>query len=180
MQQTSPTQPSPRPIQFALKQGLILGLYMILNLSWVLLNRNIISVVFMVLMFLFYPVLIYLLVCKYRDTELQGSISFSRAARYTILLVFFATIIYAGGQMVIYRILFQDDTFIRSLEAAYDSFGQLAEQTKSGQDRERIEALLESIRSITPFRLMLAMCNWSLFFGLIFSVVVGLLARKNK
>lgn len=82
--------------------------------------------------------------------------------------------------MVIYHFLFQNDTFIRSLEAAYDSFGQLAEEAKSGADRERIEALLESIRTITPFRLMLAMCNWSLFFGLVYSVVVGLLVKKSK
>lgn len=159
------------PIQNAMRQGLYLGLYLVLAIAMILSQG--VGRIIMLAMFLFYPALIYIMVAKYRDRVLGGKISFSKGVSYTLMLVMFATIIFAGGQYLIYSFLFKQPWFISLLEQSYSLLEELL------VNNENKEAILYQFSQISPFKMMLGMCNWSILFGLLFSLIIGLLVKKQ-
>lgn len=113
----------------------------------------------------------------FRDNVLEERISFRRALCYSCYVFFYASIIFALGQ-IIYLKYIDDGTFINYLNGGIETFKALAPNNKSLI--KDMESTRDAIQLMGPANIALMLFMNNLFLGAFLSPVIALFCKHNK
>lgn len=109
----------------------------------------------------------------WRDQHLGGSISYSQALGYGVLVMFFASILF-GFYNIIYINYLDPESIQRSMDFLEETY------YAQGRSEEQIEMLLEVASGMqTPFIQAISTIFGTTFLGLLISLIVALFIRKD-
>ena len=115
---------------------------------------------------------------KFRDSVLDGKISFGRAYGYSILTYLYAALLFALAQYVYFQFL--DNGFLVSQYSLQASSPQVQEMMKLyGLTEQDIRFALENIAALRPIDIALQFFSTNLMLGVFVSLPVALVMRKS-
>ena len=117
---------------------------------------------------------------KFRDRILGGRISFGKATLYSIMTYFYATILMAVGQYVYFQ--FIDQGYMVNQTIAMLSMPETAKVVTEvyGMDPKQMIAILQAtMGTIRPIEIAFQFLTLNVILGIIISVPVGALMRKQ-
>ncbi len=111
---------------------------------------------------------------KFRDDELGGNISYSKALGFGVLISLFSAIIYG----------FYFYILISFIDPAYmDSLFSIIEETylESGMSEDQVEAAMGMVKKLqSPLFMLLSSIFGSVFMGTIFALITSIFLKKEK
>ena len=118
---------------------------------------------------------------KFRDEVLGGSITFSCATLYTILIFFYASLLMAVAQYVYFQ--FIDQGYLMNQYISTLSQPEYAKVVKEvyGMDAKQIITLLQTtISTLRPIEIAFQFLTLNIILGIFLSIPIGALARRIK
>ena len=154
--------------QTAMYFGTLMGLFWIIKFTFLPLGFTIplLQLLFVLLTF-FVPILGYLYARKFRNRYCGGSITFSRAFAFTVLMYLFAALLAAVAHYIYFRYIdngFLIDSYIGQLEESIDQF---------------IEGF-SLISSLSPIQLTFQLISQNFMYGVLLALPTALLVMRRK
>ncbi len=165
--------------QTAMYFGTFMGLFWIIKFTFLPLGFTIPLLQFLfVLLTCFVPILGYLYTRKFRDRYSGGSITFSRAFAFTVLMYFFAALLAAVAHYIYFRFL--DNGFL-----AESYIGQLEAMKPAATEelKESIDQFIEGfslISSLSPIQLTFQLISQNFMYGVLLALPTSLLVMRKK
>lgn len=163
--------------KYAMYFGTYMGVYWILKFVLFPLGFGIpfLSLLFIILT-LAVPFIGFHYAKTYRDRVCGGSISFSHAAFFTLLMYMFASLLVAVAHYVYFQ--FIDHGFI--LKSYSELWKELIAQSPGLiENREVIEEAILSAQSLTPIHITLQLFSWDIIWAGILAIPTGLMVMKK-
>lgn len=165
--------------QTAMYFGTLMGLFWIIKFTFLPLGFTIplLQLLFMLLTF-FVPILGYLYARKFRNRYCGGSITFSRAFAFTVLMYLFAALLAAVAHYIYFRYIdngFLIDSYIGQLEAM--------KPTATEELKESIDQFIEGfslISSLSPIQLTFQLISQNFMYGVLLALPTALLVMRRK
>lgn len=165
--------------QTAMYFGTLMGLFWIIKFTFLPLGFTIplLQLLFVLLTF-FVPILGYLYARKFRNRYCGGSITFSRAFAFTILMYLFAALLAAVAHYIYFRYIdngFLIDSYIGQLEAM--------KPTATEELKESIDQFIEGfslISSLSPIQLTFQLISQNFLYGTLLALPTALLVMRRK
>lgn len=155
----------------AMTYGLAMGIYWVAKyIIFIFSTKNPSLNVIYWLLTLAVPFIAYYLTKRYKD-DIGGNISFFHAWRFGTMLYFFAAIIVSLEHFVFYQ-------FIASPDFVANAMSQVSEMLKESTVNTEIIDSLTKVR-ISPIQMAIQGIFNNVFYGIIFSIPVAALVRKN-
>lgn len=153
--------------------GLVMGIYWVVKYIFNMFSPYYPSLIVVYWgMSLLVPYIGYVLTKRYRD-DLGGSISFSQAWRFGVLLYFFAALIVSVMHYIFYRFVAPPDYMTNAVSQTIESLKQMQVESQVIQSIETL--------NFSPIHLALQGILNNILYGIIFSIpVAGLLCRKKS
>ena len=126
----------------------------------------------------FVPILGYLYARKFRNRYCGGSITFSRAFAFTVLMYLFAALLAAVAHYIYFRYIdngFLIDSYIGQLEAM--------KPTATEELKESIDQFIEGfslISSLSPIQLTFQLISQNFLYGTLLALPTALLVMRRK
>lgn len=117
---------------------------------------------------------------RFRDTILDGYISYRRALAYSIMTYLYASLLFAGIQFIYFQFIDGGSFINMQLEAIKDPQAQKMMQSVYGLTPQDIEFAVENLRALTPIRIAMQFFTTNVLMGLIVSVPVALIMQRRK
>ncbi len=157
----------------AMSYGLVMGIYWVVKYIFNMFSPYYPSLIVVYWgMSLLVPYIGYVLTKRYRD-DLGGSISFSQAWRFGVLLYFFAALIVSVMHYIFYRFVAPPDYMANAVSQTIESLKQMQVENQVIQSIETL--------NFSPIHLALQGILNNILYGIIFSIpVAGLLCRKKS
>lgn len=157
----------------AMSYGLVMGIYWVVKYIFNMFSPYYPSLIVVYWgMSLLVPYIGYVLTKRYRD-DLGGSISFSQAWRFGVLLYFFAALIVSVMHYIFYRFVAPPDYMANAVSQTIESLKQMQVESQVIQSIETL--------NFSPIHLALQGILNNILYGIIFSIpVAGLLCRKKS
>ena len=165
--------------QTAMYFGTLMGLFWIIKFTFLPLGFTIplLQLLFVLLTF-FVPILGYLYARKFRNRYCGGSITFSRAFAFTVLMYLFAALLAAVAHYIYFRYIdngFLIDSYIGQLEAMKPT---ATEELKESSD-QFIEGF-SLITSLSPIQLTFQLISQNFLYGTLLALPTALLVMRRK
>ena len=165
--------------QTAMYFGTLMGLFWIIKFTFLPLGFTIplLQLLFVLLTF-FVPILGYLYARKFRNRYCGGSITFSRAFAFTVLMYLFAALLAAVAHYIYFRYIdngFLIDSYIGQLEAMKPT---ATEELKESND-QFIEGF-SLISSLSPIQLTFQLISQNFMYGVLLALPTALLVMRRK
>lgn len=165
--------------QTAMYFGTLMGLFWIIKFAFLPLGFTIplLQLLFVLLTF-FVPILGYLYARKFRNRYCGGSITFSRAFAFTVLMYLFAALLAAVAHYIYFRYIdngFLIDSYIGQLEAM--------KPTATEELKESIDQFIEGfslISSLSPIQLTFQLISQNFMYGVLLALPTALLVMRRK
>lgn len=165
--------------QTAMYFGSLMGLFWIIKFTFLPLGFTIplLQLLFVLLTF-FVPILGYLYARKFRNRYCGGSITFSRAFAFTVLMYLFAALLAAVAHYIYFRYIdngFLIDSYIGQLEAM--------KPTATEELKESIDQFIEGfslISSLSPIQLTFQLISQNFLYGTLLALPTALLVMRRK
>lgn len=165
--------------QTAMYFGTLMGLFWIIKFTFLPLGFTIplLQLLFVLLTF-FVPILGYLYARKFRNRYCGGSITFSRAFAFTVLMYLFAALLAAVAHYIYFRYIdngFLIDSYIGQLEAM--------KPTATEELKESIDQFIEGfslISSLSPLQLTFQLISQNFLYGTLLALPTALLVMRRK
>ncbi|WP_455995561.1 DUF4199 domain-containing protein [Phocaeicola barnesiae] len=165
--------------QTAMYFGTLMGLFWIIKFTFLPLGFTIplLQLLFVLLTF-FVPILGYLYARKFRNRYCGGSITFSRAFAFTVLMYLFAALLAAVAHYIYFRYIdngFLIDSYIGQLEAM--------KPAATEELRESIDQFIEGfslISSLSPIQLTFQLISQNFLYGTLLALPTALLVMRRK
>lgn len=165
--------------QTAMYFGTLMGLFWIIKFTFLPLGFTIplLQLLFVLLTF-FVPILGYLYARKFRNRYCGGSITFSRAFAFTVLMYLFAALLAAVAHYIYFRYIdngFLIDSYIGQLEAM--------KPTATEELKESIDQFIEGfslISSLSPIQLTFQLISQNFLYGTLLALPTALLVMRRK
>lgn len=165
--------------QTAMYFGTLMGLFWIIKFTFLPLGFTIplLQLLFVLLTF-FVPILGYLYARKFRNRYCGGSITFSRAFAFTVLMYLFAALLAAVAHYIYFRYIdngFLIDSYIGQLEAM--------KPTVTEELKESIDQFIEGfslISSLSPIQLTFQLISQNFLYGTLLALPTALLVMRRK
>lgn len=165
--------------QTAMYFGTLMGLFWIIKFTFLPLGFTIplLQLLFVLLTF-FVPILGYLYARKFRNRYCGGSITFSRAFAFTVLMYLFAALLAAVAHYTYFRYIdngFLIDSYIGQLEAM--------KPTATEELKESIDQFIEGfslISSLSPIQLTFQLISQNFMYGVLLALPTALLVMRRK
>lgn len=165
--------------QTAMYFGTLMGLFWIIKFTFLPLGFTIplLQLLFVLLTF-FVPILGYLYARKFRNRYCGGSITFSRAFAFTVLMYLFAALLAAVAHYIYFRYIdngFLIDSYIGQLEAM--------KPTATEELKESIDQFIEGfslISSLSPIQLTFQLISQNFMYGILLALPTALLVMRRK
>ena len=165
--------------QTAMYFGTLMGLFWIIKVTFLPLGFTIplLQLLFVLLTF-FVPILGYLYARKFRNRYCGGSITFSRAFAFTVLMYLFAALLAAVAHYIYFRYIdngFLIDSYIGQLEAM--------KPTATEELKESIDQFIEGfslISSLSPIQLTFQLISQNFLYGTLLALPTALLVMRRK
>lgn len=165
--------------QTAMYFGTLMGLFWIIKFTFLPLGFTIplLQLLFVLLTF-FVPILGYLYARKFRNRYCGGSITFSRAFAFTVLMYLFAALLAAVAHYIYFRYIdngFLIDSYIGQLEAM--------KPTATEELKESIDQFIEGfslISSLSPIQLTFQLISQNFMYGVLLALPTALLVMRRK
>ena len=165
--------------QTAMYFGTLMGLFWIIKFTFLPLGFTIplLQLLFVLLAF-FVPILGYLYARKFRNRYCGGSITFSRAFAFTVLMYLFAALLAAVAHYIYFRYIdngFLIDSYIGQLEAM--------KPTATEELKESIDQFIEGfslISSLSPIQLTFQLISQNFLYGTLLALPTALLVMRRK
>ncbi len=165
--------------QTAMYFGTLMGLFWIIKFTFLPLGFTIplLQLLFVLLTF-FVPILGYLYARKFRNRYCGGSITFSRAFAFTVLMYLFAALLAAVAHYIYFRYIdngFLIDSYIGQLEAM--------KPTATEELKESIDQFIEGfslISSLSPIQLTSQLISQNFLYGTLLALPTALLVMRRK
>ena len=165
--------------QTAMYFGTLMGLFWIIKFAFLPLGFTIplLQLLFVLLTF-FVPILGYLYARKFRNRYCGGSITFSRAFAFTVLMYLFAALLAAVAHYIYFRYIdngFLIDSYIGQLEAM--------KPTATEELKESIDQFIEGfslISSLSPIQLTFQLISQNFLYGTLLALPTALLVMRRK
>lgn len=165
--------------QTAMYFGTLMGLFWIIKFTFLPLGFTIplLQLLFVLLTF-FVPILGYLYARKFRNRYCGGSITFSRAFAFTVLMYLFAALLAAVAHYIYFRYIdngFLIDSYIGQLEAM--------KPTATEEMKESIDQFIEGfslISSLSPIQLTFQLISQNFMYGVLLALPTALLVMRRK
>lgn len=174
------TQSQPTNLQqTAMYFGTLMGLFWIIKFAFLPLGFTIplLQLLFVLLTF-FVPILGYLYARKFRNRYCDGTITFSRAFAFTVLMYLFAALLAAVAHYIYFRYIdngFLIDSYIGQLEAM--------KPTATEEMKESIDQFIEGfslISSLSPIQLTFQLISQNFMYGVLLALPTALLVMRRK
>lgn len=165
--------------QTAMYFGTLMGLFWIIKFTFLPLGFTIplLQLLFVLLTF-FVPIMGYLYARKFRNRYCGGSITFSRAFAFTVLMYLFAALLAAVAHYIYFRYIdngFLIDSYIGQLEAM--------KPTATEEMKESIDQFIEGfslISSLSPIQLTFQLISQNFLYGTLLALPTALLVMRRK
>ncbi|WP_018709472.1 DUF4199 domain-containing protein [Phocaeicola barnesiae] len=165
--------------QTAMYFGTLMGIFWIIKFTFLPLGFTIplLQLLFVLLTF-FVPILGYLYARKFRNRYCGGSITFSRAFAFTVLMYLFAALLAAVAHYIYFRYIdngFLIDSYIGQLEAM--------KPAATEELRESIDQFIEGfslISSLSPIQLTFQLISQNFLYGTLLALPTALLVMRRK
>ena len=165
--------------QTAMYFGTLMGLFWIIKFTFLPLGFTIplLQLLFVLLTF-FVPILGYLYARKFRNRYCGGSITFSRAFAFTVLMYLFAALVAAVAHYIYFRYIDNGvliDSYIGQLEAM--------KPTATEELKESIDQFIEGfslISSLSPIQLTFKLISQNFLYGTLLALPTALLVMRRK
>ena len=165
--------------QTAMYFGTLMGLFWIIKFTFLPLGFTIplLQLLFVLLTF-FVPILGYLYARKFRNRYCGGSITFSRAFAFTVLMYLFAALLAAVAHYIYFRYIdngFLIDSYIGRPEAM--------KPTATEELKESIDQFIEGfslISSLSPIQLTFQLISQNFLYGTLLALPTALLVMRRK
>lgn len=165
--------------QTAMYFGTLMGIFWIIKFTFLPLGFTIplLQLLFVLLTF-FVPILGYLYARKFRNRYCGGSITFSRAFAFTVLMYLFAALLAAVAHYIYFRYIdngFLIDSYIGQLEAM--------KPTATEELKESIDQFIEGfslISSLSPIQLTFQLISQNFLYGTLLALPTALLVMRRK
>lgn len=165
--------------QTAMYFGTLMGLFWIIKFTFLPLGFTIplLQLLFVLLTF-FVPILGYLYARKFRNRYCGGSITFSRAFAFTVLMYLFAALLAAVAHYIYFRYIDNGlliDSYIGQLEAM--------KPTATEELKESIDQFIEGfslISSLSPIQLTFQLISQNFLYGTLLALPTALLVMRRK
>lgn len=165
--------------QTAMYFGTLMGIFWIIKFTFLPLGFTIplLQLLFVLLTF-FVPILGYLYARKFRNRYCGGSITFSRAFAFTVLMYLFAALLAAVAHYIYFRYIdngFLIDSYIGQLEAM--------KPTATEELKESIDQFIEGfslISSLSPIQLTFQLISQNFMYGVLLALPTALLVMRRK
>lgn len=165
--------------QTAMYFGTLMGLFWIIKFTFLPLGFTIplLQLLFVLLTF-FVPILGYLYARKFRNRYCGGSITFSRAFAFTVLMYLFAALLAAVAHYIYFRYIdngFLIDSYIGQLEAM--------KPAATEELKESIDQFIEGfslISSLSPIQLTFQLISQNFLYGTLLALPTALLVMRRK
>ena len=165
--------------QTAMYFGTLMGLFWIIKFTFLPLGFTIplLQLLFVLLTF-FVPILGYLYARKFRNRYCGGSITFSRAFAFTVLMYLFAALLAAVAHYIYFRYIdngFLIDSYIGQLE--------VMKPTATEELKESIDQFIEGfslISSLSPIQLTFQLISQNFLYGTLLALPTALLVMRRK
>lgn len=165
--------------QTAMYFGTLMGLFWIIKFTFLPLGFTIplLQLLFVLLTF-FVPILGYLYARKFRNRYCGGSITFSRAFAFTVLMYLFAALLAAVAHYIYFRYIdngFLIDSYIGQLEAM--------KPTATEELKESIDQFIEGfslISSLSPIQMTFQLISQNFMYGVLLALPTALLVMRRK
>ncbi len=165
--------------QTAMYFGTLMGLFWIIKFTFLPLGFTIplLQLLFVLLTF-FVPILGYLYARKFCNRYCGGSITFSRAFAFTVLMYLFAALLAAVAHYIYFRYIdngFLIDSYIGQLEAM--------KPTATEELKESIDQFIEGfslISSLSPIQLTFQLISQNFMYGVLLALPTALLVMRRK
>lgn len=159
-------------VRFAMSYGLNMGIYwlfkyliFIFSLHWEILNMVYWGFTFLV------PLIAYIFTLRYKQ-ELGGRIGFWHAWQFGVLLYLFAGLIVSLLHYVFYR-------YIASPDLISNAYKEGLSLLKTMNISSEVQKMIEKMPVPTPIMMVFSQLLNNLFYGVVFSVPVALLASMK-
>lgn len=165
--------------QTAMYFGTLMGIFWIIKFTFLPLGFTIplLQLLFVLLTF-FVPILGYLYARKFRNRYCEGTITFSRAFTFTVLMYLFAALLAAVAHYIYFRYIdngFLIDSYIGQLEAM--------KPAATEELRESIDQFIEGfslISSLSPIQLTFQLISQNFLYGTLLALPTALLVMRRK
>ena len=126
----------------------------------------------------FVPIFVALRVRNYRDRIIEGRVSFRRALAYSMLCFGYASLVFSLAVML-YLQYFDKGSLLAGLQEYFRS-PEMAEAMKNyGVNASSMKAELDAVSMLRPVDVAFSMISNTLITGLVCSVIIALLSRRE-
>lgn len=171
------------PVNFAMQAGLYVGLVGIIRFALLTYSFDfaIIGLLYL-LVALFYHVLIFVFVKRYKYEQLDGRISFFQAWNVSILIYFFGSILSGAIEFAFYK--FINPTFLAHyVPKSIAAVQQFALQVQDASLKSSLNEIATNIAKggvPTAIEMVMAHIQNTIFSGLFVSLIIGAILLRNK
>ena len=116
---------------------------------------------------------------RFRDTILDGHISFRRAFFYSILTFLYASLLFAAVQYVYFQFIDGGEFIRQQLAMLNDDEAQQVMQKVYGLTKEDISFVVQNIAALTPIRIALQFFSMDVMMGFFVSIPVAMLMKRK-
>lgn len=161
-------------IKTAMTYGLALGIFWMIKFIFFILGAsNPLFIKIFTILTIAVPFLAYYFTKKYRDEKLGGQISFFHAWRFGMMLYFFAALVVSLEHFVLFQYVVSHDFYERLMNLLINMMQQ------SQMDASTLQSIA---KQTIPSPIHIAVQNIfnNMFYGILLSIPVALLLRRNK
>lgn len=115
---------------------------------------------------------------KYRDTQCQGYIDFSKAFVFTILMYMFAALFSTIIHYVYFRYI-DNGLIISSYEAMLAQMESIAQTPEMKQSLEQFKETLDMVASLSPFDISLHLISQNIFYCTFIALPTAWIVKRN-
>lgn len=163
----------------AMNYAIPLGLFWIFRYLFVILgDYSELSKFVVTVLTIFTPIILYIILCRYRDTDKEGDIDYGDCVLFSLLLFFFATVLETFVMVLHFYIINPQTMMLVNSEKAMMAAFELV----ASYQNTNLEALEQTKEMMTnvPRLLMISNLFSNIFTGLIFGSILGYFVSKNK
>lgn len=163
----------------AMRYGTAMGIFWTLKfILFPLGMRNPMWLMLFFILTLAVPFVGYTFVRKYRDTQCQGSIDFSRAFMFSILMYMFAALFVTIIHYAYFRYI-DNGLIISSYEAMLSQMESLAHTPDMQQTMEQLQGALDMAASLSPLDISLQLISQNIFYCTFIALPTAWIVKRN-
>lgn len=126
------------------------------------------------------PFIAYRHVRTYRNAVCGGSMSFSHAWVFTVLMYMFAALLAAAAHYIYFRFIDQGYIINTYSKLVEDFFAQGVSMPGMDAYEEQLEVALDQLSMLTPIEITMQLFSNNVFWGILLAIPTALFAMKKR